>query len=179
MNCYTVQFFIYIAMKRNRKHTVQAFTLMETLVVLVMTGIVATLGYWIFLNINKSALDYRVDSYKKLDFNMFLNQLKEDFKGHDNIVYTANKGVNILNEAHDKVYTYRFCESYAVRDNALSKDTFYIKQKNFSCTTVQEGTGVVDKINWKVIWNSEPLNIIITKKYSLYQLQKHSVIKNK
>jgi len=126
----------FMAKKNNNK--IQAFTLSEMLVVLLLTVIVVGLAFAI-LNLVQKQMWGIQDVYGQKTVNNHLKQaLWIDFNSHSQIHWDPQQGALLLENELDKM-GYQFREGYVLRE----KDTFYtdliVKALYFNGNLVDEG----------------------------------------
>lgn len=128
-------------MKLNKK--IEAFTLSEMVIVLIITAIVVGLAFSILTIVQ----NHMKTIQKNLEFSMELNKLEQslslDFNRFSKIEYDQNEDVlSFSSELTDR--TYFFHAEYIVKD----VDTFHIalNQKSFYFDGIKTSDGYVDAI---------------------------------
>ncbi len=110
-------------MKINRK--IQAFTLSEMVVVLILTSIVVGLAFSVLLLVQKHMTSIQINFIQKTELNKLEQSLWIDFNRYSNITYDALEDEITFINAMDSI-NYQFHEQYIVK----ALDTFYIPIHN-------------------------------------------------
>lgn len=149
----------------NKKYP--AYTILEILIVMMLTGIVmgmAIIGFFQFENMLHSS---RATLTKNNEYILFENTLNDD-------CYMAERILNddpvlvIENRKGKLIYMLR--NSYVTRRNGEQIDTFFLQLKNISIIEHEDLPGMVNNIQLEVLLNEEIYPVNIWKEYSNKQL---------
>lgn len=128
-------------MKTNRK--MQAFTLSEMVVVLILTSIVVGLAFSVLSLVQKHMTGIQTNFVQKTELNKLEQSLWIDFNKYSNITYDAlDDELKFTNEIDS--LTYQFHEQYIVK----VLDTFNIptQRKTFFFNGIHVEVGIIDAI---------------------------------
>lgn len=110
-------------MKTNSK--IQAFTLSEMVVVLILTSIVVGLAFSVLTLVQKHMTGIQTNFIQKTEFNKLEQSLSIDFNRYSDITYDALENEIRFTNAMDSI-NYQFHEQYIIK----TLDTFYIPIQN-------------------------------------------------
>ena len=102
----------------------KAFTLLELLVGMILSGIVLTATFTAYRIITRQYETYRDKSKSITEVSFFVSQLQFDFA--DATTITRNSENEILLQSDNKILEYRFSEKYVLRNDLSRVDTFNV-----------------------------------------------------
>ena len=142
------------------KHKIQAFTLSEMIVVIILTSIVVGMAFSVLSLVQKHMHGIQDNFNKNTELNKLEQSLWLDFNRYSNIQYSNRDEVlNFFTEMDSIVY--QFTEDYIIKDI----DTFniHLKQKSFyfDGNTIQNGP--VDAIKLEVLKDMQNQSLFIFK----------------
>lgn len=140
---------------------IQAFTLSEMIVVLILTSIVVGLAFSVLGLVQKQMLVIKENYSKNLEINKLNTVLWIDFNRYSKINYDALEDELVLKNELDSI-SYHFHETYIVK----AQDTFFIQLKNkqFYFDGVMSKTNQVDAIKLITIKTFQNRELFIFKK---------------
>ncbi len=146
-------------MKTNKK--IQAFTLSEIIVVLILTSIVVGLAFSVLGLVQKQMLAIQSNYNKSLEVQKLETSLWLDFNRYPNIRYDAIENELILKHELDSI-SYQFSEEHIVK----AQDTFSIplETKQFYFDGVISETNKVDAIKLRTTKAYQNRELFIFKK---------------
>ena len=109
---------------------IKAFTLLELLVVLIISTIVIGLGSSVFQITNNFFLDYKTINKSISDASLLNALLSRDVLSAKIVIRKLN-GFETINP-HSESISYLFSEKYIIRSQNSMCDTFYFSAKNIS-----------------------------------------------
>ncbi|MFA6404263.1 MAG: type II secretion system protein [Salinivirgaceae bacterium] len=127
-------------MKRRLNHKlikaspIKAFTLIEIVVVLIISTTVMTLAMWSYGNISKYLRTYSNQENLNQELALFLTHFRADVD--ESLLITEKNGTLELHDFKDELITYDFYEEYAIRYFYGYPDTFKVNTMDF--TYIQE-----------------------------------------
>lgn len=145
---------------------IDAFTLSELLVVLVISSIVISMSFLILSMVQKQVQGIRENLHYKQELQLLEQHLWKDFNTHT-IEYFKNKDALLVTNSIDSL-NYYFYGDYIVRE----KDTFSVKinSKQLFLNGEEVKTGYIDaiKLETSPIFGNTKLFISKTKDASFY-----------
>lgn len=148
-----------------------AFTLMEVTVAMLIAGIAIGITYTAFHIISVTCNNYQKKQDGVASFAILDKLLKQDFDLPGKIEKTGN-GLQMQTAAG--IVRYEFADNYITREQyALGIDTFKVKPIEVSCffENNQVAAGqIIDQIQFKIMLEREPINLIYHKTYSAQDL---------
>lgn len=114
---------------------ISGFTLMELIVVMIISSIVISFTYMTFSIFEQSILSKRELENQITSTYLFLNIFKSDLDGSSNII-EDNGELHLLNEK--KIITYSFNQGKVIRKSEATSDTFQIKSINHELTWINK-----------------------------------------
>lgn len=125
--------------------TKPAFTIMEMIVTMIISSIVISMAIGMYLNFQKTFNDYISISDQYNDALTFISWFKTDIEKGESIVADNNE---IIIKKQDKTTViYQLNESNIIRESPVKKDTFFIPVTDYSGSTINEKTDLINKIN--------------------------------
>ncbi|MFC7526920.1 type II secretion system protein J [Parapedobacter sp. GCM10030251] len=154
-------------MNRNL-HKLPAFTIMETLVALVLTALTISFVYVgiRFVQRQGGVLSQQLDTFGQ--FSQFHHVFQADAGRADQIRYRPPLGLEFHNENRTILYT--ASDSVCIRDNGLTADTFQIRVDSIACwfggARQEVEGGLVDQGTFFISVSDRSLPLSIQKHYS-------------
>jgi prepilin-type N-terminal cleavage/methylation domain-containing protein len=102
----------------------RAFTLLELLVGMIVSGIVLTATFSAYRIITKQYENYRDKSESNSEVSFFASQLEFDFANSENIKFISENEIELRSEK--RIMDYRFSEKRILRNDFLRVDTFIV-----------------------------------------------------
>lgn len=115
----------------NNRHKIQAFTLSEVLVVLVITSIVVAIAFSVLRLVTKQIQAIQTSYEKQTTLVLFKQQLLQDFERSVRVSWNPDIDVLELNQV-DNTVSYELTEAYVVREQdtlslTVAETTYYYK----------------------------------------------------
>lgn len=140
---------------------IQAFTLSEIIVVLILTSIVVGLAFSVLGLVQKQMLAIQTNYNKSLELQKLETSLWLDFNGYSSIRYESMDNQLILKHELDSV-SYTFSKDYIIK----AQDTFDIslENKQFYFDGVLSKSKIVDAVKLSTSKTNQNREIFIFKK---------------
>lgn len=133
----------------------KAFTLLELLVGMILSGIVLTATFNAYRIITRQYESYNEQSSTITQVSFFVSQLQSDFENALTVIYDPENKIRLQSEA--KMLEYRFGEKYILKDDHLRIDTFFVAvygiEAFIKSEKVKEENSEIDEL--RVLLNSE------------------------
>lgn len=154
---------------------IKAFTIVELIVVFIISSILIYAVLAIFTKTEKLFAVSFKDSFHRTEILMFSYIIEEDIRKAENISSRHNE-LNI--ETYKNSIIYNFEDEYIIRNNQSQIDTFAISILDFDTKTVSRENGQINQIEFSLpdIFGEEVF--VYTKKYSRCQ-RFNSLIENR
>ena len=149
-------------------HKLAAFTIMETLVALVLTALTISFFYVgiRFVQRHGGVLAQQLNTFGHVS--QFYHVFQADAGRADEVRYHPPLGVEFRNRNHTIIYT--ASDSLCIRDNGISADTFRIRIDSITCWFSRArqtvGDGLIDQGTFFISVSNGSLPISIRKHYS-------------
>ncbi len=101
-----------------------AFTLLELLVGMILSGIVLTATFSAYRIITKQYESYRIRSVSDSEISFFVSQLQSDFSNAENITLVSENEIQL--QTGGRMLNYRFSEKNVLRNDFSAIDTFHV-----------------------------------------------------
>lgn len=148
----------------NSKLFVPAFSIIETIVGMVITAIIMGVLFVVFSIITGRMFDFKNQNQLVNDLNRLTYSLNKD-------IFEKEKMTVLENEIYFKGYTgekvsYQFSDNYILRSNESFKDTFKIKLNRMVVDTVKSKSQqfVFQKIKLNIDSNEKQINLRFYKR---------------
>ena len=109
------------------KTSIPAFTLLESLVTLMLISIIIALTYSLVSLVEKQLVLLEQDNNEILEYNLFNATLINDINNSTNYTLEGNNSSLVLNYYNDAPIIYDMKPDMVLRQTSSSKDTFKIK----------------------------------------------------
>lgn len=155
---------------RNSKWSYQAFSFMETVISMVISGIVVGLLFLIFSILTERMLDFKLQNQEIADMNRFTFSLNKDIFDNNEMVL-ADTVLNFTSYSGSKT-VYYFTPDYIVRDNRTFVDTFKISSANFFMDSLKNKSGkyIFCRLHLNAKVNKSPVKLNFYKQVYADQL---------
>lgn len=150
------------------KKRLKSFTLIEIMVALIITGIVASMATWAFSNVQKYVTAYWKNEAQNLDFAQFISMLNKDMLESETINYQNDKLLFIRNNS--EVLEYSFYDYCIVRSDKRIDDTLFIEINMFGVTPLEIEPNLIKEISVTLIMGKVEYPMVFTKYYSRQQI---------
>jgi hypothetical protein len=107
-----------------RHKYLKAFTILELLVGMILSGIVLTATFTAYRITTRQYESYREKSGMLTEVSFLVSQLEADFEKAKSV--TRNSESNIMLQSENSMLEYHFSEKYVLRNNFLRTDTFHV-----------------------------------------------------
>lgn len=104
---------------------ISAFTIMEVIVVMLLSGIVISMSYSVLRLIQHEFIDFQIHDNSMVTINQLNTVLTRDFDQADRVCLDQTATVLKFTSQSKPVITYRFLDSAIIRSNPMN-DTFRI-----------------------------------------------------
>jgi len=154
-------------MNRN-PHKLPAFTIMETMVALVLTALTISFVYVgiRFVQRQGGILSHQLDTFGQ--FSRFHRVFQADAGRADEVRYHSPRSLAFYNE--NRVVLYTASDSLCIRDNGFAADTFQIRVDSIACwfggMRQEVVDGLVDQSTFYVSVSDKSLPLSIQNHYS-------------
>lgn len=101
-----------------------AFTLLELLVGMIVSGIVLTATFSAYRIVSRQNLDYSARSKSATDLSFFVSRLAADFSAKGKVFQLTENEISI--EQEKRILQYRFSEKNIFRSDGTHTDTFFV-----------------------------------------------------
>jgi prepilin-type N-terminal cleavage/methylation domain-containing protein len=133
----------------------KAFTLLELLVGMIISGIVIAAGFNAYRVISTQFKTYKETSAVYSSFSFFEAQFRQDFRNAKEISAENENSVQFI--SGEKKTGWRFNEKYALRNDRNETDTFFVSPANSAPGFIfsprsHEGTKETE-LNWRAKFN--------------------------
>ncbi len=105
-------------------NTLKAFTLVELLVAMIITGIVVGITYQVYIMANRQFNSYKSGNEKLSQIIVFKGLLHTDFFQSSSVSKSLEKGIEVVYS--DKKILYEWNDKYLLRNDNGLRDTFFI-----------------------------------------------------
>lgn len=140
-----------------------AFTLIEMLVVLILTGLVVSLSYSAYEIFLSYRISYLKSSRHLSQLEMLHLVLEKDFSQASSI--KEQSGSIRFENPDASLFLYHFNESNIVREQEFRADTFYLFNEGVAEIQTVPNTGLITKLSINLSTENKPLSFIFTKEY--------------
>ncbi|MFN3402664.1 MAG: prepilin-type N-terminal cleavage/methylation domain-containing protein [Cytophagaceae bacterium] len=148
---------------------IKSFTVLEMLIVMLLSGITISAAYAIFSIFFIKYNSFNHTSEENYKIMLLQKLLKEDIDKAEKIL-KADNGFKCIFPQKTTLYTFE--KEYILRQSIVS-DTFYCKVNEFNCyfgkEEVLEG-GLIDRVNAGIEYNKNKMNLYYQKQYAADQL---------
>ena len=146
------------------KYKFSAFTILELILVMILSGLVISIGYLAYSIANQQLTSYRTTSKKIEDFSQFSKIIKSDFAKSERII---KKGGGFECQHLEETISYNIQYDFVARSSSLGSDTFsiniiratFMADNEKKAFNADEITKVILDINWK----EEAVSLIASK----------------
>lgn len=111
------------------KHKIKAFTLLESLITILLISIIIGLSYGLINLVDKQMTLLQKENVEVLEYNLFNSTLKLDI--HKSNAFFIEKNQLNLSNYDNRVISYSFYNEYILRENAVKIDTFMLSNFGF------------------------------------------------
>lgn len=145
----------FILMKN--KHYIQAFSIVEVMVSLVITAIVVGLIFGVFTIVSQQILEFKRENEQTADFNRLSYSLSKSVFDSEKMIARDN-GVYFQNYDGDTVF-YQKEDTYLIRKAQTFTDTFRIALNTIRVDSVYNAkrSKVFQKLELELLINEEPV----------------------
>lgn len=107
-----------------RHKTLNAFTLLELLVGMILSGIVLVATFTAYRVVTRQYETYRDKSQSVTEISFFISRLESDFANASKIISLSENKIQLQNE--ERSFEYTFAAKYVLRSNSEKTDTFFV-----------------------------------------------------
>lgn len=142
---------------------IKAFTILESLISLILLGIIIGLVFTLLNLINKQVVQFNGNNSDELNYNFFdLTIQKDIYEAYD---YSISGNNLLLINYDDSNIGYEFSNNHITRTKNAIKDTFRLKVKDYRYMPI----GKLDSQNNIVLMNIDVMGANIKANYFLYK----------
>lgn len=158
-------------MKSNTKH-IAAFSIVETVVGLAITGIIMSIIFVIFSIVTERMLDYKNQNQPVCDLNRLTYSINKDI--FENEIMNAIDNEIIFNSYTGQKVKYNFEQEYILRINVDFTDTFKIKLNQIKVDTIKSESQKLQfqKLKLQLEVNKKLMNLSFYKRVYANELLK-------
>jgi prepilin-type N-terminal cleavage/methylation domain-containing protein len=154
--------------KSNKPTYLAAFTLIEIMVVLVISGTVISLALWSYLNISRYLDTYQKNEAVNQEMALFLFHFQYDI---DQAVYLTEKNGSLTCVDFNEDYiSYDFFEDYTIRYYYNYPDTFFVQIPKITWEAIPGNVSLIQRIELTLQTTGIEYPMIFYKNYSNQQL---------
>jgi len=143
---------------------IKAFTMLEALISLILTGIIIALSYSLFTLVNKQMALFETENTAIIDYNLFNSTLTNDINNANDFDYDNNE--LLLKNYFKPQIRYRFDEGIIIRTNENNKtDSFKLRplNKNYKDLTTNQS---MLSMSFELLNDTIQVNYFMTKQNS-------------
>jgi hypothetical protein len=148
-----------------------AFTIIEMAIAMIVSSIVISFCYYMYLFINGIAEKYRTRNRSIDEYYLFSSTLQRDVDRAELIKDTIDSSRFELTGDENRV-SYFFGQNFVVREGAGEQDTFRIGVAIERVGFVHDSLNLVEKIVVQVDLDTGRVHFLINKQYSAEQIMK-------
>lgn len=145
-----------------------AFTLIELIIAMALSGIVIGIIYSSYMIIEKQynlikLRDQKISQIKNLNF-----MLENDFKECESIIKNLNE-ISLKKEGNSNFIVYNFEENYIIRNKLNNLDTFWVKTKDLEANFLNQeinSKNFIDELKIELIAFDENIVFNLNKNYA-------------
>ena len=158
-------------MKSNTKN-IAAFSIVETVVGLAITGIIMSIIFVIFSIVTERMLDYKNQNQPVCDLNRLTYSINKDI--FENEIMNAIDNEIIFNSYTGQKVKYNFEQEYILRINVVFTDTFKIKLNQIKVDTIKSESQKLQfqKLKLQLEVNKKLMNLSFYKRVYANELLK-------
>jgi prepilin-type N-terminal cleavage/methylation domain-containing protein len=157
------------------KYHLQAFTLLELLIVMLISGIVFTLAGGVYLTFSKTIKSWQEKGETQQSLYLFEEKLSGEINNCRWIEPVRN-GFMLRYSSKQPVY-YQFGDTFIIRNSVNTRDTFFFHLNNYSFRKLKtDSIELIDKIIFTATVKQDSFPVEIRKSYAsemLYNLTHH------
>jgi prepilin-type N-terminal cleavage/methylation domain-containing protein len=146
---------------------INAFTLPELMIVMVLTGLATAMTFAAYRYVNKYFIDFSISQKGLMERKEFAALLKMEFEKSD-FAGAVDGHVQLFFD--DKIVRYHFNEDFIVREQWGRMDTFNVGVKTYQFSFLDDGNNILNGINIGAIYKNQELNLWYMKQYDSYTL---------
>jgi hypothetical protein len=161
-------------MKTNFRHKLPAFTIIELVVSLMISGIVIGIIYYSFLFFERQFQLYNDRSEKSENIILFKNAINHDFEASALAIDSANE-IMFYSDFSKMSETYDIFDKYIVRTNNLEKDTFLFEAKIHTIDHHPINNKAITTIDFEIKIGSDYIDCVFEKEYSAKELMSYQM----
>ncbi len=147
---------------------VKAFTLLEIIIVLIISSTVITLAFWSYLNVSKYLKTYNENETLNQELVLFLSHFSNDISKAYTI--TEEKGYLHVNYYNSDPIEYDFYEDFIIRYFQNYPDTFKVSAVNYSYATEPLNDNWISEIHLTLQASGVEYPLVFNKYYTNQQL---------
>lgn len=143
---------------------IKAFSLIETLIAMMLSGILLSLIYISFSFLFKEYALIRNKGFKSVNNHLFYSYLYNDFNKIEKIIKLNDNKIQLLNKTRE--INYVFNPDFVLRENGNQLDTFKIQILDFQINTLNfPSQQLVKGLNIGVKINDDLFTVKMEKEY--------------
>jgi hypothetical protein len=155
-------------MRGNNKYYLQAFTLMEVLISMVLSSLLIFLIFSGYTFFNTQFFNYRGKIAGTTEQLTYVSVIENDVYNAAKVIYKDENNFSCI-RLNKPGINYFIYDEFTVRDNSIKPDTFYVKSDEiifkFNNTKQSFEDSLIDEISFKVTVLNNKQQINIRKKY--------------
>ena len=162
----------FISTLMNKKHSLQAFSIVEAIVGMAVAAIIMGMTFFIFSIITERMLDFKAQNQIVNDFNRLTYSINKDIFDSEKMALNTNQ-VTFKGYSGEEV-NYYFQEDFSLRIKESFIDTFAIKLNSIRLDSVKSSKmrKVYLKLKMNVIANDSALDLNFYKRVYANELLK-------
>lgn len=155
----------------------QASTLIEIIMVMVLVGIISSLAFSSLGIFAKNFEFFRRVTYRNQELTLLQKLIIKDmFKAQ---IVESNGTDKVVCLSPQQTISYEFLRDKILR-HAVAVDTFHVNTTGFNCKYLQNSSQVLEKLSFDIVIEDQNIPYIFTKKYAadvfINQDQNHDTI---
>jgi prepilin-type N-terminal cleavage/methylation domain-containing protein len=152
----------------------RAFTLLEVLVGMVVSGIVIAATFSTFRIVSGQVLQYQKQTAKSADLSLFASQFTADFTNAEKIIHQAEK--EVLLKQRVRSIRYQFLPAFISRSDADHTDTFFVAVSSAAFflkgEKSEDDNALLDEIKFRFRVGEESFEQVYAHKYAAQEVMR-------
>lgn len=150
-------------------HKFRAFTILELVVVLALSGIVMATVYSVYLVVQKQYKTFYDRSTALGSYTQLKQDMQIQFLKSSRVSFSTDSAL-LTCETESAVVRYVFMDTCVLRETRYSSDTFALQSRDLSVTSPGNSDLLIDTFRCSFYQGKDTLTLQLTKVYSAEQL---------
>jgi prepilin-type N-terminal cleavage/methylation domain-containing protein len=146
------------------KKKIQGFTLIEQIIVLALSGLVALISFAAFMNFQRLIVKVQASSAIDRSIYHLHSVLENDFRNSSKITWDGQLHISKISQT----VRYDFGDQYLIRESSESIDTFRFDVKDLSYTGLGGKDLFIESLSFEIIGNDQHYKMEFIKEYPEY-----------